>query len=395
MLTGVFSRMQNHVVLYFRVLVAAAAIVTLFSPLLAVDVVPHTNGMTRERLMLRVKSPYPDFDSLVTKNLTEQLSARFDIVDSAYDYWLQLAGAKDSITDTMFSIKGFAFTSDNPVVHYQVTFATPTKGAVILFKDLKIEDDWLWGTGNDDEDVAERIMNKIENRYPPLARVASVDGNTARLDLGSRAGLHQGDLFQTYDMSGRRYAVVEIKSLDSTEAITQRVMGRGLAPGYIARRLPRISELGIGLEYTHFRVNHAGRQKTGGQVMLTLPYKYQPMAPFFLQLSTGYLDVVQEDGWHLVNLDLIYPVAIIKYRLYLEAQVGLGQSLLRLSDKIDSVTNKKIESLGTFNYNASLGLSLNITRQMVLTAGCGYLGYSRFPRPNGPSLLFGARWLGI
>jgi len=385
---------HSHPKLPYLYLISTIAIIMSCNLGQAADVTAQGNA-SREKLMLRVGSPFRSFDSLVTKYLTEQLSARFDIVDSAYDYYLQLTGVNDSTTDTVFTIKSFAFTMDNPVVHYRVTFTTPAKGAVILFDDLEIEDDWLWGTHGREKTVAENIMNNIENKFPPLARVASVNGDVARLDLGSRAGLRKGDQFQMFDLSGRRHAVVEVQSLDSAEALTTRIQGRGIEPGYIARRLPRISELGIGLEYDHFRVTNAGKQKTGGQIMLSFPYRYPPMAPFFFQFSSGYIDVVQENGWHLLNADLILPLPIIKYRLYVEGQVGCGQSLLRLSSKIDPVTNKKIKALGIINYNASLGLSVNLTRQLVVTAGCGYAGYSRFPKPNGPSLLFGVRWWGI
>jgi len=134
--------------------------------------------------------------------------------------------------------------------------------------------------------------------------------------------------------------------------------------------------------------------QVGRDVLLRFVFSDRRVLPVTLQLSTGYIDLIREFGYHIVNLDVLKSWEIVAERLSVDVAAGIGYSMVRLERK-ETYPGSGIKepALGVANYNLYAGLATHIVRPLILTASVGYLGYNRFPRPTSPAILMSARWM--
>jgi hypothetical protein len=242
--------------------------------------------------------------------------------------------------------------------------------------------------------LAGKIVRKINKRHAPMGRITDIAGDEVQVSLGRMAGIQVFDRFRAKRPGIGTVGLLEVVGTDSTIAMARRIRGDSIVVGDIVQLQPRFTGLAVGIEYSHFQVNYAGRKRQAQQVMIEVPIFSPRYRPYMLRLSTGYINVTAQHGWHLLNLDLLAHFPTAGERLYLELAAGGGLSLLRLTSQVDPVTKERIKAIGMGNFNFSCAFGVAFNYQVAAWVGVGYMGFTRYSQPTGPVLNIGVRFYG-
>lgn len=332
----------------------------------------------RETLSIETFGERNDGTVKLVNSLQEDLDGRFQILPSGGECRLTLSGSrKGGIT------KGEAGAGE---VVYYVRFKGTDGETYTLFSELSDAS----GLGN----KSSMIMRKLNEVYPLASRVISVQGDIVYVDMGSNVGLRPGNRLKVIDFDGSQAGIIKLESVSDMESQGHVISGGGIFPGQeVSPQAPLRG--GIGIEYTHFAVDAGSRNLTGRDVVAQFRYDPPSTAPFGIVLSSGYIDFVQEKGWHVLNLDVIATLELKADFLSLEIGAGGGLSLTEFkAEKNDSGQVVTPSAKASGMYDSFAGLRFLFGRTIAMSLRAGYMGYSRYRTPNQPVIRVAIAYLG-
>jgi hypothetical protein len=343
----------------------------------------------RETLKLTVKSNNPHIDSLIKERFIKKLSERFDVSENAGRYRLLILG--DDITNPDLQLAQMLLSINlSNEIEYSVTLVLPEGKKKQYGATFTAKKDWLLGfTTGTYWVVPGPIYTWINKCIPHSGNITEVDAQSIKLNIGRNVDVRIGDEFEIYGPSGKRGAIVKVCGLSDSTSVARWIDRKTIMPGDRAVQKTRLLPFAMGVEYTYLFVPSSGKTLAGQQLMMIVPWRLSFCQIGYIQFASGYIDVVQQKGWHVLSLSMCRLFPLIGRKLDIKTSVGAGMAALRLTDKRDPITDKILSPLGMMTYNLSLGLSFRLAREHYAYADIGYLGYTRFSRPNGPSLHIG------
>jgi hypothetical protein len=346
-------------------------------------------AVNRESIVVDVESNRPDLDEKVRRRFVEKLSPRFDVVEEGGTYVLRVRGTDIYEDHPLKKGKSWSLgTASLDRVEYTIALDLPGGRTEVFGSSFDIKED---GSGGTLAGVFWTFNHWVNKCIPITGAVLEVDPHHARLNVGRSMDVRVGDWFDVYDGSGRLGGSLEVTDLTDTTALARRLSDREIEPGFPIRQRVRLLSWGMGVDYAHLRIPAGRSSRAGHRIMFNVPWRPRFLAPVMLQFSSGYLDVAAERGFQPLAVAAMLVRPINGRAIDLEYGAGLGGAVLRITDKVDPRTGARIKEIGVFTASVYTGLAFHLGRAQSITAGIGTIGYSRFPRPQAPSLQVGYR----